>query len=51
MEAFNGTYKHRPAIFAQVSSQTPLSLTYVIVFEVKKTHGRYGTALTPPCRP
>ena len=39
MEAFNGTYKHRPAIFAQVSSQTPLSLTYVIVFEVKKTHG------------
>ena len=45
MLAFNGTYKGRPAIFAQVSSQTPLSLTYVIVFEVKKTHGTYGTAL------
>ncbi len=45
MEAFNGTYKGHPAIFAQVSSQKPLSLTYVIVFEVKKTHGTYGTAL------
>jgi hypothetical protein len=45
MLAFNGTYHGRPAIFAQVSSQTPLSLTYVIVFEVKKTHGTFGTAL------
>lgn len=45
MEAFNGTIHGHPAIFAQVSSQKPLSLTYVIVFEVKKTHGRYGTAL------
>ena len=34
-----------PGVFAQVSSQKPLSLTYVIVFEVKKTHGTYGTAL------
>lgn len=51
MEAFNGTYKHRPAIFAQVSSQTPLSLTYVIVFEVKKTRGRYGTALNATLPP
>ena len=45
MEAFNGQVHGHPAIFAQVSSQKPLSLTYVIVFEVKKTHGRYGTAL------
>ncbi len=45
MLAFNGTYKGRPAIFAQVSSQAPLSLTYVIVFQVKKAHGTFGTAL------
>ena len=51
MQAFNGTYKGRPAIFAQVSSQTPLSLTYVIVFEVKKTHGTYGTALNATLPP
>ncbi len=45
MEAFNGTIHGHPAIFAQVSSSTPLALTYVIVFEVKKTHGTFGTAL------
>jgi hypothetical protein len=51
MEAFNGKVHGRPAIFAQVSSQKPLSLTYVIVFEVKKTHGRYGTALVATLPP
>lgn len=45
MEAFNGTIHGRPAIFAQVSSSAPLALTYVIIFEVKKTHGTFGTAL------
>lgn len=44
--AFNGAYKGRPAVFAQVASGAPLPLTYVIVFEVKKKKkGRFGTSL------
>lgn len=45
LQAFNGTYKGHPAIFAQVASGAPLPLTYVIVFEIKKTHGTFGTSL------
>ncbi len=45
LQAFNGRYKHRPAIFAQVTSKGTLALTYVIVFQVKKAHGTYGTKL------
>jgi hypothetical protein len=45
MLAFNGRYRGHPAVFAQVSSGAPLPLTYVIVFEVKKTHGTFGTKL------
>ena len=51
MLAFNGTYHGRPAIFAQVASGPPLALTYVIVFEVKKTHGTFGTSLTATLPP
>jgi hypothetical protein len=43
--AFNGTYKGKAAIFAQVESGPPLPLTYVIVFEVKKEGGTFGTKL------
>lgn len=43
--AFNGRLHGRPAILAQVSSQAPLPLTYVIGFEVKKQGGTFGTAL------
>jgi hypothetical protein len=43
--AFNARYKGRPAIFAQVASPAPLPLTYVIVFEVRKTKGPFGTEL------
>jgi hypothetical protein len=43
--AFNGRYKGRQAVFAQVASVAPLPLTYVIVFEVKKTGGSFGTEL------
>jgi hypothetical protein len=43
--AFNGRHRGRPAIFAQVASGAPLPLTYVIVFEVKKMGGTYGTSL------
>jgi hypothetical protein len=45
LEAFNGTYKGHSAVFAQVASGAPLPLTYVIVFEVKKTKGTFGTEL------
>jgi len=43
--AFNGRYKGHRAVFAQVASGAPLPLTYVIVFEVKKTKGTFGTSL------
>src|SRR5215203_534872 len=43
--AFNGRLHGRPAILAQVSSEAPLPLTYVIAFEVKKQNGTFGTAL------
>ncbi len=43
--AFNGIYKGKPAVLAQVESGPPLPLTYVIVFQVKKTHGTFGTEL------
>jgi hypothetical protein len=43
--AFNGRYKGKQAIFAHVTSQGTLAITYVIIFVVKKTHGEYGTAL------
>jgi hypothetical protein len=43
--AFNGRYKGRQAVFAQVSSGAPLPLTYVIVFVVEKGHGAFGTKL------
>jgi hypothetical protein len=45
LQAFNGKYKGHSAIFAQVVSGPPLPLTYVIVFEVKKTKGTFGTSL------
>lgn len=43
--AFNGIYKGRPAVLSQVESGPPLPLTYVIVFEVKKKGGTFGTEL------
>jgi hypothetical protein len=43
--AFNGVVGGRPAILAQVASGAPLPLTYVIVFEVRKTSGTFGTEL------
>src|ERR1700761_6761836 len=43
--AFNGVVGGKPAILAQVASGAALPLTYVIVFEVKKTSGTFGTEL------
>jgi hypothetical protein len=43
--AFNGKYKGKQAIFAHVTSQGTLSITYVIIFIVTQTHGTYGTSL------
>jgi len=45
MLAFNGRYKGKPAIFAHVASTGQLTLTYVIVFVIKKTKGTYGNSL------
>jgi hypothetical protein len=49
--AFNGTYKGKTAIFAQVATGAPLPLTYVIVFEVSKTKGTFGTKLSATLPP
>lgn len=43
--AFNGSVKGRPAVLAQVESGPPLPLTYIIIFEVRKTKGTFGTEL------
>ena len=45
LSAYNGVVKGRPAVLAQVESGAPLPLTYVIVFEVKKAKGTFGTEL------
>jgi hypothetical protein len=45
LEAYNGRYHGRQAIFAQVTSERPITLNFVIRFEVKKSHGEFGTSL------
>ncbi len=49
--AFNGRYKGHQAVFAQVATGAPLPLTYVIVFQVKKVSGTYGTAFVAQMPP
>lgn len=49
--AFNGTRHGRPAIFAQVATGAPLPLTYVIVFEIEKAKGTFGTTLSATLPP
>lgn len=43
--AFNGRYKGKPAIFAHVNSKGRLAITYVIIFQIEKNAGSFGTAL------
>jgi hypothetical protein len=43
--AFNGKLHGKQAVLAQVASQAPLPLTYVIAFEVEKSGGQFGTTL------
>ena len=45
LEAFNARLHGRPAILAQVTSERPLPLTFVIRFEVRKSKGEFGTDL------
>jgi hypothetical protein len=45
LQAFNGKFKGHPAVLAQVTTTGTLPLTYVIIFEVKKTKGTFGTEL------
>lgn len=49
--AFNGVHKGKPAIFAQVATGAPLPLTYVIVFDLSKTKGTFGTRLSATLPP
>jgi hypothetical protein len=43
--AFNGRIHGRPAVLAQVASEAPLPLTYVIAFAIEKGAGTFGTSL------
>jgi hypothetical protein len=43
--AFNGRFKGRQAIFAKVRSDQPLLVDFLIVFQVKKKGGTFGTSL------
>jgi hypothetical protein len=43
--AFNGRYKGKMAVLAQVESGPPLPLTYVIPFQVQKAKGTFATKL------
>lgn len=45
MLAFNGRINGHQAVLAQVVSEAPLPLTYVIGFEITKQKGRFGTKL------
>ncbi|HEX3361652.1 MAG TPA: hypothetical protein VHS74_11730 [Solirubrobacterales bacterium] len=45
MLAFNGRIHGRPAVLAQVASEAPLPLTYVIAFAIEKGNGTFGTSL------
>jgi hypothetical protein len=45
MLAFNGRVNGHQAVLAQVASEAPLPLTYVIAFEITKQKGRFGTKL------
>jgi hypothetical protein len=49
--AFNGKYKGKPAIFAHVTSKGTLSITYVIIFVIKKIQGEFGTSLVAKVPP
>jgi hypothetical protein len=44
--AFNGRLRGRPAILAHVYGTEPVPTSYVLVFEIAKTRGTYGTLLT-----
>jgi hypothetical protein len=45
MDAYNGVYHGHQAIFAQVTAERPITLNFVIRFEVKKSGGKFGTNL------
>jgi hypothetical protein len=49
--AFNGVSHGHPAILAQVATGAPLPLTYVIVFEIQKRPGTFGTRLAATLPP
>jgi hypothetical protein len=51
MLAFNGRLHGRPAVLAQVASEAPLPLTYVIAFAIEKDRGTFGTSLVATLPP
>ncbi len=50
--AFNGKYKGKPAIFAQVNSNSTLASTFVIIFEINQAKGgTFGAELNAKVPP
>jgi hypothetical protein len=44
--AFNGKENGKPVLFAQIYSPRPFATSFVIVFQIEKRKGTYGTALS-----
>lgn len=43
--AFNGKLGGKPALFAHIYGTTPVPTSYVLPFQIEKSHGTYGTIL------
>jgi hypothetical protein len=48
LDAFNGTYRGRPAILAHIYGTSPGPISYTIPFSISSSHGDYGLKLTAP---
>lgn len=48
LDAFNGTYRGRPAILAHIYGTTPGPISYTIPFTISSSHGEYGLKLSAP---
>jgi hypothetical protein len=49
--AFNGREHGKPVLFGQIYAPRPFATSFVIVFQLKKTKGEFGTALTASLPP
>lgn len=48
LDAFNGTYRGRPAILAHIYGTDPVPTSYTIPFTISRSSGTYGVTLSAP---